>query len=110
MVDPEESIFLVFLQNQLCPNPWCETEYSYIYILYPAKYKQSLQTLKEKVESLKGLDNNIIELHASLEAEDVEVRIEKEIEDSDGVRDEIIRIVLRLEELLFQPAQRARSR
>ena len=25
--------------------------------------KQSLQTLKEKVESLKGLDNQIIELH-----------------------------------------------
>ena len=62
--------------------------------------KQSLQTLKEKVESLKGLDNQIIELHGDLEVEDVEARIEKEIEDSDGVREEINRLILRLEEVL----------
>ena len=32
--------------------------------------KHSLQSLKEKVESLKGLDNQIIELHGSLESEE----------------------------------------
>ena len=43
--------------------------------------KQSLQTLKQKMDSMKGLDNQIIELIGSLEGENVEVRIEKEIED-----------------------------
>ena len=62
--------------------------------------KQSLQALKEKVETLRGLDNQIIELHGNLEEEDVEARIEKEIEDSDGVREEINRLILRLEEVL----------
>ena len=63
--------------------------------------KQSLQTLKVKVESLKGLDDQIIELHGNLEVEDVEARIEKEIEDSDGVREEINGLILRLEEVLI---------
>ena len=55
--------------------------------------KQSLQTLKEKIDSLKGLDDQIIELIGSLDAEDVGVRIEKEIEDSDQVREELNEIV-----------------
>ena len=58
------------------------------------------QTLKEKIDSLKGLDNQIIELIGSLEEEDVEVRIEKEIEDSDQVRGELNEIVWRLEGIL----------
>ena len=62
--------------------------------------KQSLQILKEKVESLKGLNNQIIELHGNLEVEDVEAGIGKEIEDSDGVREEINRLISRLEEVL----------
>ena len=62
--------------------------------------KQSLQTLKEKIDTLSGLDNQIIELIGSLEGEDVEVRIEKEIEDSDQVRKELNKIVWRLEEIL----------
>ena len=33
--------------------------------------KQSLQTLKEKIDTLRGLDNQIIELIGSLEGEDV---------------------------------------
>ena len=52
------------------------------------------------MESLKGLDDQIIELHGNLEVEDVEARIEKEIEDSDGVREEINGLILRLEEVL----------
>lgn len=59
--------------------------------------KQSLQTLKEKIDTLRGLDNQIIELIGSLEGEDIEVRIEKEIEDSDQVRKELNEIVWRLE-------------
>ena len=62
--------------------------------------KQLLQTLKEKIDTLRGLDNQIIELIGSLEGEDVEVRIEKEIEDSDQVRKELNEIVWRLEEIL----------
>ena len=62
--------------------------------------KQRLQTLKEKIDTLRGLDNQIIELIGSLEGEDVEVRIEKEIEDSDQVRKELNEIVWRLEEIL----------
>ena len=62
--------------------------------------KQLVQTLTEKIDSLKGLDNQIIELIGSLEGEDVEVRIEKEIEDSDQVRKELNKIVWRLEEIL----------
>ena len=49
---------------------------------------------------MKGLDNQIIELIGSLEGEDVEVRIEKEIEDSDQIRKELNEIVWRLEEIL----------
>ena len=56
--------------------------------------KQSLQTLKEIVESPKGLDDQIIELHGNLGMKDVEARIEKEIEDSDGVIEEINRLLL----------------
>ena len=63
--------------------------------------KQSLQTLKKKVESLKGLDHQIIELHGNLEVGDVEARTEKEIGDSDGVREEINVLILRLEEVLI---------
>ena len=62
--------------------------------------KQSLQTLKEKIDTSRGLDNQIIELIGSLEGEDIEVRIEKEIEDSDQVRKELNEIVWRLEEIL----------
>ncbi len=66
--------------------------------------KQSLQTLREKVESLKVHDNQIVELIGSLETEDVEAQIEKEIEDSDRVREELNQIVLRMEEVLSPPS------
>ena len=49
---------------------------------------------------MKGLDNQIIELTGSLDGEDVEVSIEKEMEDSDQVREELNEIVWRLEESL----------
>ena len=62
--------------------------------------KQSLQAMREKVDALKGLDNQIIELIGSLESEDVEALIGKEIDDSDKVREELNQIVLRMEEVL----------
>ena len=61
--------------------------------------KQSIQAMREKVDSLKGLDNQIIELIGALE-EGVEALIEKEIEESDEVRKELNQIVLRMEEVL----------
>ena len=59
--------------------------------------KQSIQTMREKIDSLKGLNNQIIELIGSLEDDGVEALIEKEIEESDNVRRELNHIVLRME-------------
>ena len=61
--------------------------------------KQSIQTMREKVDTLKGLDHQMIELIGGLE-EGVEALIEKEIEDSGEVRKELNQIVLRMEEVL----------
>ena len=62
--------------------------------------KQSLEMLKGKIDLLRGLNNQIIELIGSLDGEDVGVHIEKEIEDSDHIREEVNEIVWRLEEIL----------
>lgn len=60
--------------------------------------KQSIQTMRKKVDTLKGLDHQMIELIGGLE-EGVEALIE-EIEDSDEVRKVLNQIVLRMEEVL----------
>ena len=62
--------------------------------------KQSIQAMREKVDTLKGLDHQIIELIGGLEEEGIEALIEKEIEESDEVRKELNQIVLRMEEVL----------
>lgn len=62
--------------------------------------KQSIQAMREKVDSLNGLDHQIIELIRGLEEEGVEALIEKEIEETDEVRKELSQIVLRMEEVL----------
>lgn len=62
--------------------------------------KQSIQAMREKVDTLKELDHQIIELIGGLEEEGVEALIEKEIEDSDEVLKELNQIVLRMEEVL----------
>lgn len=62
--------------------------------------KQSIQAMREKVDSLNGLDQQIIELIRGLEEEGVEALIEKEIEETDEVRKELNQIVLRMEEVL----------
>lgn len=56
--------------------------------------KQSIQTMREKIDSLKGLNNQIIELIGSLEDDGVEALVEKEIEESDNMRRELNQIVL----------------
>ena len=63
--------------------------------------KESIQSMRLKIESLKTLDDLI----ASGTAEGVEERIEKEIENSDGVRAELNDIVMRMEETMsrFDP-------
>lgn len=67
--------------------------------------KESIQSMRLKIESLKTLDDQIIDLIASGTAEGVEERIEKEIENSDGVRAELNDIVMRMEETMskFHP-------
>ena len=62
--------------------------------------KESIQSMRLKIESLKTLDDQIIDLIASGTAEGVEERIEKEIENSDGVRAELNEIVMRMEEMM----------
>ena len=59
--------------------------------------------IKQKLDDGSAVEDKqiIIELHGNLEVEDVEARIEKEIEDSDGVREEINGLILRLEEVLI---------
>ena len=56
--------------------------------------------MRLKVESLKTLDDQIIELIATETAEGVDKRIEKEIENSDSVRAELNDIVMRMEEVM----------
>ena len=67
--------------------------------------KESIQSMRLKIESLKTLDDQIIDLIASGTTEGVEERIEKEIENSDGVRAELNDIVMRMEEMMskFDP-------
>ena len=62
--------------------------------------KESLKALQEKVDALKKLDNQIQDLIGGLDSEDLDVLIEKEIEESDRFRRELNQVVLRLEEVL----------
>ena len=62
--------------------------------------------MREKVDTLKGLDHQIIELIGGLEEEGVEARIEKEIEEGDEVRKELNQIELRMEEVLSKTDSR----
>ena len=62
--------------------------------------KESLKALQEKVDALKKLDNQILDLIGGLDSEDLDVLIEREIEESDRFRRELNQVVLRLEELL----------
>ena len=60
--------------------------------------KESLKALQEKVDALKKLDNQILHLIEGLDSEDLDLLIEREIEESDRFRGE--QVVLRLEEVL----------
>ena len=62
--------------------------------------KESIQSIRLKIESLKTLDDQIIELIASATAEGIDKRVEKEIENSDSVRAELNDIVMRMEEVM----------
>jgi len=63
--------------------------------------RESLQALQEKIDTLKKLDNQILEdLIGGLESEDLDVLIEREIEKSDHFRGELNQVVLRREEVL----------
>ena len=58
--------------------------------------KESLHAMKEKVEALKRLDNQIIDLIGGLESEDLDAQIENEIEESDRFRRELNQIVVEI--------------
>jgi len=62
--------------------------------------KESIQSMRLKIESFKTLDDRIIELIASETTKGVEKCIEKEIENSDSVRAELNEIVMRMEEMM----------
>ena len=51
--------------------------------------KESLKALQEKVDALKKLDNQILDLIGGLDSEDLDVLIQKEIEESDRFRGEL---------------------
>ena len=59
--------------------------------------KDKIQTIKQKIESLNKLDDEIIDLMASCDDEEAEGRIEMDIEASDLVRTELNAIVNRME-------------
>ena len=62
--------------------------------------KESLKALQKKVDALKKLDNQILDLIGSLDSEDLDVLIQREIEESDRFRGELNQVLLRLEEVL----------
>ncbi|XP_044179611.1 uncharacterized protein LOC122961090 [Acropora millepora] len=64
--------------------------------------KDKIQTIKQKIESLNKLDDEIIDLMASCDDEKAEGRIEMDIEASDLVRTELNAIVNRMECALGQ--------
>ena len=64
--------------------------------------KDNIQTIQQKIESLKKLDEEIIDLMASCDDDEVEGRMEMEIEGSDSVRTDLNRIVDRMEDALKQ--------
>ncbi|CAB3997071.1 Hypothetical predicted protein [Paramuricea clavata] len=51
--------------------------------------KQLRDTLSEKLEALKLLDNEIVEILSNSEAEDAEQQLEKEIQETDDTRAEL---------------------
>ena len=64
--------------------------------------KDKIQTIQQKIESLKKLDEEIIELMASCYDEEVEGRMGAEIEASDSVQTDLNGIVYRMEDALKQ--------
>ena len=72
-------------------------------VSYDAFYlKDNIQTIQQKIESLKKLDEEIIDLMESCDDDEVEGRMESEIEGSDSVRTDLDRIVDRMEDALKQ--------
>ena len=51
--------------------------------------KESLKALQEKVDALKKLDNQILDLMGGLDSEDLDALIERGIEESDPFRGEL---------------------
>ena len=64
--------------------------------------KQLRDTLSEKLEALKLLDNEIVEVLSNSEAEDAEQQLEKEIQETDDMRAELQKIILDVNDALFE--------
>jgi hypothetical protein len=64
--------------------------------------KQLRDTLSEKLEALKLLDNEIVEVLNNSEAEHAEQQLEKEIQETDDTRAELQKIILDVNDALFE--------
>ncbi|CAB4017873.1 Hypothetical predicted protein, partial [Paramuricea clavata] len=64
--------------------------------------KQLRDTLSEKLEALKLLDNEIVEILSNSEAEDAEQQLEKEIQETDDTRAELQKIIVDVNDALFE--------
>ena len=64
--------------------------------------KQLRDTLSEKLEALKLLDKEIVEVLSNSEAEDAEQQLEKEIQETDDTRAELQKIILDVNDTLFE--------
>jgi hypothetical protein len=63
---------------------------------------QLRDTLSEKLEALKLFDNEIVEVLRNSEAEDAEQQLEKEIQETDDTRAELQKIILDVNDVLFE--------
>lgn len=62
--------------------------------------KQLKDTLSEKLEALKLLDTEIVEILSNSEAEDAEQQLEREIQEADDTRSELRKIILDVNDTL----------
>jgi hypothetical protein len=67
-----------------------------------AVLKQLRDTLSEKLEALKLLDKEIVEVLSNSEAEDAEQQLEKEIQETDDTRAELQKIIFDVNDALFE--------
>lgn len=71
--------------------------------------KQQRLALKEKIEVLKNLDREILTLMADVDQEEIEIDMEKEIEEADNLSSELMKAVIDIDELIENFSTRENS-